>query len=129
MDAIADLLVRIKNALRTREESVDIPHSKIREGIARILLEEGFIAKGDTFVRMKKKFLRIGLKYSPEKKSVIENLKRISTPGRRVYVNSKKVPWVQGGYGIAIISTTKGLMTDVSAREKKLGGEVLCYVW
>lgn len=129
MDAIADMFVRIKNASMSREDSVDLPHSKIKESLARILMEEGYISKYDTFSRMNKKFLRLGLKYDINKKSIIAGLRKISTPGRRIYVGAREIPRVQSGFGMAVLTTPKGLMTDWEAREKKLGGEVLCYVW
>lgn len=128
MDSIADMLIRIKNALAVKKESVDLPHSKMKEAIASLLQSEGFISKYDTFSRVNKKQLRLGLKYSG-KKSVVEGLKRVSSPGRRVYVGAGKLPRIRSGFGTAIISTSKGLMTDSNAREQKLGGEVICYVW
>jgi len=129
MDSIADMLVRIQNAIRIREETVDLPHSKVKEGIARILLEEGYVSNLDTFTRMNKRFLRIRLKYTEAKKSVIAGMKRISSSSRRIYVGADSIPRVQCGFGTAIVTTPKGLMTDEQAREKKLGGEILCYVW
>jgi len=129
MDSIADMLVRMQNAIRVREETVDIPHSKIKEGIARILLEEGYIGNLDSFARMNKKFLRIRLKYTEAKKNVIAGMRRISRSSRRIYVGADALPRVQSGFGTAIVTTTQGLMTDEQAREKKLGGEVICYVW
>lgn len=128
MDSIADMLVRMENALRVRRETVDIPHSKIKEGIVRILLAEGYISKYDTFARLGKKYLRVGLKYTGAKKGVIEKMGRVSKPSRRIYVGVRSIPRVQAGYGTAILSTSKGLMTDAEAREKKLGGEVLLWV-
>ena len=92
-------------------------------------MEEGYISKYDTFSRMNKKFLRLGLKYDINKKSIIAGLRKISTPGRRIYVGAREIPRVQSGFGMAVLTTPKGLMTDWEAREKKLGGEVLCYVW
>lgn len=129
MDSIADMLIRIKNAQKVRKEGVDLPHSKMKEGIARIMLAEGFIAKADTFARGPKKYLRLVFKNPADKKPLIEGMKRVSTPGRRVYVGSAKVPRVRAGFGLAIISTSKGLMTDDEARAKKMGGEVVCYIW
>jgi len=129
MDTIADFLVRIKNAIGVRKETVDVPHSKVKEELAKILAAEGFISKYEAFARMNKKFLRLGLKYAPDKKGVIAGMRRVSTPGRRIYVSAGRVPRVQSGFGLAIISTSKGLMTDRKARQNKVGGEVLCYVW
>jgi len=128
MDAIGDMLARIKNALRVRKEFVDLPFSKMKEEVAKILLGEGYLSKVDVFSRGNKKYLRLGLKYAG-KKSVIEDLKRVSKPGRRIYVNAQSLPRIQAGFGTAIISTSKGLLTDEQARQQKLGGEVICYVW
>ncbi|HVN67237.1 MAG TPA: 30S ribosomal protein S8 [Candidatus Sulfotelmatobacter sp.] len=129
MDSIADMLVRLRSGLNAKKESVDVPHSKMKEEIAKLLLAEGFIGQYETHERMKKKHLRIKLKYTPDRKSVIAKLLRVSTPGRRVYVGAAKVPRVQAGFGTALISTSKGLMTDEAARRQKLGGEVICYIW
>ena len=129
MDSIADMLVQIQNAQKVRKDAVDLPHSRIKESIARIMLAEGFVSKVDTFARLTKKYLRVTLKYPAGKKLLIEGLKRVSTPGRRVYVGAAKVPRVRAGFGLAIISTSKGLMTDDDARRNKMGGEVLCYIW
>ena len=130
MDSIADMLIRIQNAQKVRKDAVDLPHSRIKEAIARIMAAEGFIGNVSTVARGAKKYLRIVLKYPAEKgKFLIEGLKRVSTPGRRVYVSQDKVPRVRAGFGLAIISTSKGLMTDDEARAKKMGGEVLCYIW
>jgi len=128
MDAIADLLSRMQTSLKVRKDNIDVPHSKMKERIARIFLAEGYVAKVETHTRMNKTFIRIGLKYSG-KKSVIFGLKRVSRPGRRVYVGAKEIPQVQSGFGTAIISTSKGLMTDSEARGQKLGGEVVCFIW
>jgi small subunit ribosomal protein S8 len=105
-----------------------LPFSKMKEEVAKILLGEGYLSKVDVFSRGNKKYLRLGLKYAG-KKSVIEDLKRVSKPGRRIYVNAQSLPRVQAGFGTAIISTSKGLLTDEQARQQKLGGEVICYVW
>lgn len=129
MDSIADLLVRINCGIDARKESVDVQHSKMKEAILKIMMTEGFITKYDSMARLNKKYLRVGLKYAGGKKNVISGLKRISTPGRRTYVGRDRIPRVRSGYGLAIISTSKGLLTDVEAREKKLGGEVVCYIW
>ncbi|MGB9612717.1 MAG: 30S ribosomal protein S8 [Candidatus Margulisiibacteriota bacterium] len=128
MDTIADMLAKIKNAFKIRKEIVEIPYSKTKEGITKIMLTEGYISRFDIFNRAHKKFIRINLKYSG-RKSVIEDLKRISKPGRRVYCDAQSIPKVQSGFGTAIISTSQGLMTDEEARQKKIGGEVICYIW
>jgi small subunit ribosomal protein S8 len=129
MDSIGDVLVRINNALKVKKETVDLPHSKMKEGIGKILLEEGYISKCEVMTRLNKKYLRLGLKYTGDNKSIIEGMRRISTPGRRIYVGVQKIPRVQSGFGTAILSTPKGLMTDEGARASKIGGEVICYVW
>lgn len=128
-DPIADMFCRIKNAAAARIETVDIPHSKIKEEIAKILVSEGYVGKFDILKRMDKKFVRLWLKYTQNKKGVISGLKRVSRPGRRIYRDARSLPRVQGGFGTAIISTSKGVMTDEAARAQKLGGEVICYVW
>lgn len=129
MDSIADMLVRINNALRIREEAVEIPHSKMKEGIGRILQEEGYVARCEVVTRMSRKFLRINLKYNAAKRGVISNLKKVSTPGRRIYVGADAIPRVHSGFGTAILSTPRGLLTDEKARASKIGGEVICHVW
>ncbi|MFY9177074.1 MAG: 30S ribosomal protein S8 [Caldicoprobacterales bacterium] len=128
-DPIADMLTRIRNALVVKHESIDMPASNIKAAIADILVEEGFI-KGYTRVEDGKQgILKIELKYGPNGERVITGLKRISKPGLRVYVRKDQVPKVLGGLGIAILSTSKGVITDSKAREEGVGGEVLCYVW
>ncbi len=129
-DPIADMLTRIRNGLGAEHETVEVPASKIKIEIARILKQEGYITDytvtGDT---AKEKVITIELKYGPEKQKVITGLKRISKPGLRVYAKGNDVPRVLNGLGIAIISTSKGLMTDRDARKANLGGEVVAYVW
>jgi small subunit ribosomal protein S8 len=129
MDSIADLLVRIKNALNVCKETIDLPHSRTKEAIGKILLAEGYISNCEIMTRANRKYLRIRLKYNSAKKAVITGMKKISTPGRRVYVRARAVPRVRSGFGTAILSTPRGVMTDEAARENKIGGEVLCYVW
>ena len=128
-DPIADMLSRIKNALNVRAENVDMPHSKMKESIANLLLSEGYIARGEKMSKMNKGFIRLVLKYGPDKKGVIRGMQRVSRPGRRIYQESRSLPRVQAGFGTALISTSKGVMTDNQARSSKLGGEVLCYIW
>jgi small subunit ribosomal protein S8 len=128
-DPISDMFCRITNALKVRKETVDIPHSRIKEELANILVAEGYLEKADILKRMDKKFIRITPKYTPDKKGVISRLKRISKPGRRVYSDFASLPRVQAGFGTAILSTSRGIMTEESARAQKLGGEVICYVW
>ncbi len=132
-DPIADMLTRIRNANMVYHESVDIPLSKMKLEIAKILKQEGYIKDYEVIDEVvkgtKKPILRIYLKYGPNKERVIQGIKKISKPGRRIYVGKDKLPKVMGGYGIAIISTSSGLMSDVEARKRGLGGEVICYVW
>jgi small subunit ribosomal protein S8 len=129
-DPIADMLTRIRNANNAEHENVVIPASKMKVEIARILKQEGYIngfsVEGET---AKEKTITIDLKYGPDKEKVITGLKRISKPGLRVYAKGDNVPRVLNGLGIAIISTSKGLMTDRDARKQNLGGEVVAYVW
>ena len=128
-DPITDMLNRIRNSLNVRAEIVDMPHSKIKEGIARILAAEGYIRKFEKLKRMNKGFLRIALKYGVNKEKVIAGMRRVSKPGRRVYADARSLPRVQAGFGTAVISTSRGLLTDGEARKKKIGGEVVCYIW
>lgn len=127
-DPIADMLIRIKNAQAVKHKTVDIPYSKLKYQIANILLKEGFIEKIERKFRKEKKILRIFLKYK-DNEPVIQGTKRVSKPSRRVYLPYKKIKPPKGGYGIAIISTSQGLMTAKEARKRKLGGEVICEVW
>ncbi len=128
-DPIADMLARIKNAIMAEYKEVRIPHSKMKEGVVQILKKEGFISEYSVEGEIPKKEIVIKFKISQEGKNVISELKRISKPGRRVYVSKNEIPWVMNGLGIAIISTSKGLMSDREARRNKTGGEVICYVW
>ena len=128
-DPIADMLSRIRNANNARHKSVDIPCSNIKKEIAKILLDEGYIKGYDVVEDDKQGMIKIDLKYSQDGERVISGLKRISKPGLRVYVKCDDVPKVLGGLGIAIISTSKGIITDKMARQEKVGGEVICYVW
>jgi small subunit ribosomal protein S8 len=128
-DPIADMLTRIRNANTVRHETVEIPASKLKKEIAEILKKEGFIRDAEYVEDNKQGIIRVFLKYGPNNERVISGLKRISKPGLRVYTKSNEVPRVLGGLGIAIISTSKGVMTDKEARQTKAGGEVLCYVW
>ncbi|WP_424769164.1 30S ribosomal protein S8 [Paenibacillus sp. sgz302251] len=128
-DPIADMLTRIRNANVVRHETVEMPASKIKKQIAEILKREGFIRDAEYIEDNKQGIIRIFLKYGPNQERVITGLKRISKPGLRVYSQSTEIPRVLGGLGIAIISTSKGVMTDKEARQVKSGGEVVCYVW
>lgn len=128
-DPIADMLTRIRNANQMRYKEVEVPTSKIKVEIARILKEEGFITDYKVKKNDVQDVLTLSLKYGDNKERVITGLKRISKPGLRVYVKAEDVPRVLNGLGIAIISTSKGLMKDKDAREQSLGGEVLAYIW
>lgn len=128
-DPIADMLTRIRNASSVKHESVDIPCSKFKTEVARILKEEGYIREYKVIEDNKQGLLRIYLKYGVNKEKVISGIKRISKPGLRVYANKDEIPRVLGGLGIAILSTSRGVMTDKIARKNNVGGEVICYVW
>ncbi|MDD3821467.1 MAG: 30S ribosomal protein S8 [Bacilli bacterium] len=128
-DPIADMLTRIRNANQMRYRQVEIPNSKMKEGIAKILKQEGFIKEYKVSSKTKEKVIIITLKYGPKKERVILGLKRISKPGLRVYANVDEIPRVLNGLGVAIISTSKGLLTDKEARRERVGGEVLAYIW
>lgn len=128
-DPVADMLTRIRNANVAGHANVDIPASKIKKNIAEILLKEGYIKDYELVERQPQNVLRIELKYGPNKEKVISGLKRISKPGLKVYVKKDELPRVLGGLGIAIISTSNGLLTDKEARKSGVGGEVICLVW
>ncbi len=128
-DPIADMLTRIRNANQMRDKEVEMPASKMKVEIARILKEEGFIVDYKVKKNNVQDILVLSLKYSENKERVISGLKRISKPGLRAYVKAEEVPKVLNGLGIAIISTSKGVMTDRDARKQSLGGEVLAYIW
>ena len=130
MDPIADLLNRIRNANAKQKDRVDIPYSKIKLGIVKIFKDEGFIANYKLlYADQKQGTIRVFLKFSPQKESVLKGLKRVSRPGLRIYRSYQEIPRVVGGFGISILSTPTGLLTDRQAREKKIGGEVLCQIW
>jgi len=128
-DPIADMLTRIRNAGKARHKSVDIPGSRMRIEIARVLRNEGFIRNYKFLKDNKQGLLRIYLKYTPDQANVILGLERVSRPSRRVYVKGKDITPVLNGMGLRIISTSKGLMTDKKARQANVGGEVLCNIW
>jgi small subunit ribosomal protein S8 len=128
-DVIADMLTRIRNASSAKHDTVDIPASNLKRSIANILLEEGYIKGLEKIDDGKQGIIRVKLKYSNNKQNVITGIKRISKPGLRVYAGKGEIPKVLGGLGIAILSTSKGIMTDKSARAAGVGGEVLAFVW
>ena len=128
-DPIADMLTRIRNGLAARHNKVDIPGSKVKIELARILKEEGYVANYRVANDDKKQVLKVYLKYRPDRQPVITRLTRVSKPGRRVYVNARSVPQVIGGMGVCVMTTSKGVMTGLQAREQGVGGEVLCTVY
>ena len=129
-DPIADMLTRIRNANTARHDTVDVPSSKMKLAIAKILLDEGYIKSYELVENGKFNDIRITLKYGASKnEKIISGLQRISKPGLRVYANKEELPKVLGGLGVAIISTNKGVITDKEARKLGVGGEVLCFVW
>ena len=128
-DVIADMLTRIRNANDAKHESVDIPASNLKKSIAQILLEEGYIKNYQIVEDGKQGIIRVTLKYAAGKQKVIHGLKRVSKPGLRIYSNCEDMPKVMNGLGIAIVSTSKGVMTDKKARQANVGGEILAFVW
>jgi small subunit ribosomal protein S8 len=128
-DPIADMLTRIRNGIMARQKQVVMPGSKIKIAVARILKEEGFIRDFEVTKDPVQPQMRIVLKYDRDRQAVISGIRRISKPGRRVYVRRSEIPWVLSGLGVAILSTPQGIMTGQRARRVGLGGEVLCYVW
>jgi len=129
LDPIADMLTRIRNANANKHDSVLVPQSKTKTAIAEILKEEGYISSYKTVEVDGIKMMEIALKYGPNGEKVIQGLKRISKPGLRIYANAEQLPKVLNGLGIAIVSTSKGIITDKNARKLNVGGEVLAYVW
>jgi len=128
-DPIADMLTRIRNANAAGHDTVDIPASKMKKSIAQILLDEGYVRNYQLISDDTQGIIRVTLKYGPSKEKVISGLRRVSKPGLRVYAGAGELPRVLSGLGIAIISTSKGIMTDKSARSGNVGGEVLAFVW
>lgn len=128
-DPIADMLTRIRNANQVRHEKVEIPGSNMKRSIAEILKNEGYIRDAEFVDDNQQGVIRLFLKYGKGQERVITGLKRISKPGLRVYVNHDNIPRVLGGLGVAILSTSKGILTDREARQQGIGGEVLCYIW
>ena len=128
-DVIADMLTRVRNASNARHETVDIPASNMKKAIADILLAEGYIKGVQVIEDGKQGMIRIALKYEAGKQKVIRGIRRVSKPGLRIYSNYEDMPKVMNGLGIAIVSTSKGIMTDKMARREKVGGEILAFVW
>jgi len=128
-DTIADMLTRIRNANSAKHDTVDVPASNMKKAIAQILLEEGYIKSFQVIEDGKQGVIRIALKYGPNKSQVITGLRRVSKPGLRIYTNCEEMPKVMKGLGIAVLSTSKGVMTDKQARKENVGGEVLAFIW
>jgi len=128
-DPLADMLTRIRNAGMAKHETVEIPLSKLKVGVADILKKEGFIRDYEVSSGEKLPLLKVQLKYDDHRTFAITGLKRVSKPGRRIYVKHDRIPKVMSGLGVAIVSTSQGVMTDKEARQRKLGGELLCEVW
>ena len=129
IDPISDMLTRIRNAGQAQQPAVLVPHSKIKESIANVLKQEGYVSAVEVAAPAKTaKNIKLQLKYQG-KKTVLEGLRRISTPGRRIYVGATEIPRVRGGLGVAVLSTPEGVMSGTEAKKKNLGGELLCFVW
>ena len=128
-DPVADMLTRIRNASSAKHETVDIPASNMKKQIAQILVDEGYIKSYNVVDDGKQGIIKVFLKYGPNKTKVIQGMKRVSKPGLRIYVGSDEIPKVMRGLGVAIVSTSKGVMTDKAARKENVGGEVLAFVW
>ena len=128
-DPITDLLNRLRNGMRAGHDRVDVPASRVKENLVKVLAEEGYLASYRRVEEKGRPVLRIGLKYDSEGEPIVNGLERVSRPGRRVYAAAKEIPEVLGGLGVAILSTSRGIVTGRQAREQKLGGEILCNVW
>ncbi len=128
-DVIADMLTRIRNANAAKHEKVDIPNSNMKRAIAQILLDEGYIKAFEVVDNGNQGIIRVTLKYGPNKQRIIQGIRRVSKPGLRIYTGSDEIPQVMHGLGVAIVSTSKGIMTDRAARKANVGGEVLAFVW
>ncbi len=128
-DPIADFLTHIRNAIHARKDRVDTPWSHLKESLAKVLQEEGFIGEFSLLEDGSRKYLRLWIRYDAKGQSIVRGLKRISRPGRRVYVGTELIPSVQNGLGINVLSTSRGILVDRQARKLHVGGEVLCSVW
>ena len=128
-DVIADMLTRIRNANAAKHEKVDVPNSNLKKAIAQILVDEGYVKGFEIVDNGNQGIIRITLKYGPNKQRIIQGMKRVSKPGLRIYAKSDEIPQVMRGLGVAIVSTSKGIMTDREARKAKVGGEVLAFIW
>jgi small subunit ribosomal protein S8 len=131
-DPIADMLTRLRNGMMRQHQTVSIPHSKVKESIAQVLKDEGYIANFEVIPQKPQSVIQIDLKYKGgrrDRRSVMTGLERVSRPGRRVYVGKKEIPWVLSGMGITVLTTSRGIMTGQQARRQGIGGEVICKVW
>jgi len=128
-DPLSDLLTRLRNGMRAGHDRVDVPASRVKEAILKVLEEEGFVASFRKVQEEGRPVLRVGLKYDSEGEPIVAGIERVSRPGRRVYARADAIPSVLGGLGVSIVSTSKGIVTDKTARAKRLGGEVLCNIW
>ncbi len=128
-DSLSDLFTRLRNGMRAGHDRVDVPASRLKEEVLKVLEQEGFIASYRRTEEGRNATLRVGLKYDHEGEPIVSGLERVSRPGRRIYATADTIPSVLGGLGVAIVSTSRGIVTDKTAREKRLGGEVLCNVW
>ena len=128
-DPISDLLNRLRNGMRAGHDRVDVPASRIKEDVLRVLADEGYIGSWRRVDEKGRPVLRVGLKYDPEGVPIVAGLERVSRPGRRIYAPAKEIPEVLGGLGISIVSTSRGIVTGRKARESRIGGEILCNVW
>ena len=128
-DSLSDLFTRLRNAMRAGHDRVDVPASRLKEEVLKVLEQEGFIASYRKMEEGLRPTLRVGLKYDHEGEPIVSGLERVSRPGRRIYAKADAIPSVLGGLGVALVSTSRGIVTDKTAREKRLGGEVLCNVW
>jgi small subunit ribosomal protein S8 len=127
-DPISDMLTRIRNATRAGKQDLVMPYSKFKHNLANVLLSEGFIS-GVNELPGRVKMLQLNLRYDPQGQSIISGVKRISTPGQRIYLSVEKIPRTNGGLGVTVVSTSKGLMTDKQARKERMGGEIICQIW
>lgn len=128
-DSLSDLFTRLRNGMRAGHDRVDVPTSRLKEAVLQVLEQEGFIASFRKVEEKGRPMLRVGLKYDHEGEPIVSGLERVSRPGRRIYAKADAIPSVLGGLGVSIVSTSQGIVTDKKAREKRLGGEVLCNVW
>jgi len=128
-DPLSDLLTRLRNGMRAGHERVDVPASRVKEAVLKVLEEEGFIGPFRKVQEEGRPILRVGLKYDPEGEPIVIGIERVSRPGRRVYAKADAIPKVLGGLGVSLVSTSRGIVTDKTARQSRLGGEVLCSIW